>query len=86
MSTGNEILRYRFYFERYTNHQKSKEICQKQIAEIKKKMKNLSEVKKYPSAELEFLQETADEIILCRQLLKWTYCVSFFSEKDVETN
>jgi len=49
-------------------------------------MRLLNEVKKYPYSELNFFEETSDEIIKCRQVLKWTYVVSFISEGEMKPN
>jgi hypothetical protein len=41
----------------------------------------LNEVKNYPAGELAFFENCADAVIKCRQVLKWTYVVSYYSEK-----
>jgi len=45
----------------------------------------LHEEKKYPHAELKFLEETAEVIKKCRVILKWTYACRYlvkFSEQE----
>jgi len=43
----------------------------------------LNEVKSYPAGELVFFEQCADAIVKCRQVLKWTYVVSYYSEKHL---
>ena len=70
---------YQNHFERYSDHEKSKETCKKQMVSIRDKAKTLHEVKQYPSSELLFFEDCANEIIKCRQVLKWTYPVSYYA-------
>lgn len=84
-----ELARYQFYFERFYNHQNSIKICIKQKDKLKEKCRLLHEVKKYPSKDLEFFEECADQVIQCRQVLKYTYVVGYFADiclikKDIE--
>lgn len=65
-NSKNELARYMFAFDRFTNHSKSRDICKKQIEGIRKKVKKLNEIKAYPMSELEFFEECAREIIACR--------------------
>jgi hypothetical protein len=46
-------------------------------------MQLLNEVKSYPAGELVFFEQCADAIVKCRQVLKWTYVVSYYSEKHL---
>lgn len=81
----NEMLKYQFYFERWQNHQRSKEICIRQKKKLEKKSRELNQAKKYPSKDLEFFEICADQIILCRQVLKWSYVVGYFSMNYLST-
>jgi ariadne-1 len=38
----------------------------------------LHELKHYPQIELEFLYTGVEEIIKCRQVLKYTYCYGYY--------
>ena len=67
-----------FYFERYNNHDKSEKHARALRPIIKSKIELLHAVKKYPMSELEFLQMAVDEVIKCRQVLKWTYVFAFY--------
>ena len=46
----------------------------------------LFDIKKYPIQELEFLDEAINEIIRCRQVLKFTYVYGFYLEEQKEIN
>jgi hypothetical protein len=47
-------------------------------------MQLLNEVKSYPAGELVFFEQCADAIVKCRKVLKWTYVVSYYSEKHLK--
>lgn len=55
-----------FYFERYNNHDKSEKHARTLKPVIKTKIELLHSLKKYPLAELEFLEEAINEVIRCR--------------------
>ena len=74
----HELEKYMFYFERYNNHDKSEKHARALRPIIKSKIELLHAVKKYPMSELEFLQMAVDEVIKCRQVLKWTYVFAFY--------
>ena len=65
---------------------KSREICIKNIDKIRKNVKLLNEVKNYPAAELNFFEECSNIIIQCRQVLKWTYPIAYYAEKEWRKN
>lgn len=44
-------------FEKYNNHQKSKEFISEKIVELRQEMKKLHEIVNYPAKELEFIIE-----------------------------
>lgn len=48
---------------------------------IARKMQLLHEIKKYPQMELEFLGNAVNEIVRCRQVLKYTYCYGYYMNK-----
>ena len=47
-------------------------------------MQLLNEVKSYPAGELVFFEQCADAIVKCRQVLKWTYVISYYAEKHLK--
>ena len=49
-------------------------------------MKLLNEVKNYPNAELTFFEDCANEIVRCRQVLKWAYVFEYYAIKDLKSN
>jgi ariadne-1 len=67
-----------FYFERYNNHNRSEKHAKKLLPKIDQKVEQLHDVKSYPLAELEFLKQGLQEVIRCRQVLKWTYAYGFY--------
>jgi hypothetical protein len=67
-----------FYFERFNNHDKSEKHARNLRPVIKAKIDLLHDIKKYPLKELEFLEEAVNEVIRCRQVLKYTYVYAFY--------
>ena len=61
-----ELERYKFSYDRYRNHEKSRNICIKFIPKLKKKLNQLHVEKNYPARELEFMEEAAQSIIQSR--------------------
>ena len=47
-----EIQNYKFSYDRYRNHGKSREICRKHIPKIEQEMQELHDAKKIPTGEL----------------------------------
>jgi ariadne-1 len=66
VTAKNELDRYMFYFERFNNHDKAEKHARNLRPVIKAKIHLLYEIKKYPLAELEFLEESINEVIKCR--------------------
>ncbi len=80
----NELNKYMFYFERYNNHDKAEKHARSLRPVIKTKIVLLHDIKKYPLQELEFLEEAVNEVIRCRQVLKYTYAYGYFLKNDKE--
>lgn len=80
----NELNKYMFYFERYNNHDKAEKHARTLRPVIKAKIVLLHDIKKYPLMELEFLEEAVNEVIRCRQVLKYTYAYGYFLKNDKE--
>jgi len=74
----NQLTKYMFYFERFNNHERSEKHANELRPSLISKIELLHEIKGYPSSELEFLLETLQEIIMCRQVLKWSYALGYF--------
>lgn len=73
-----------FYFERFNNHDKAEKHARTLRPVIKSKIMLLNSIKKYPLAELEFLEEAINEVIRCRQVLKYTYVYGFYLKNSKE--
>ena len=65
------------------NHSNARDIAIKQMKKIEHNVKELHGAKKYPMKELDFFEETAKEVIACRQVLKWTYVTDYYA-RDLE--
>jgi len=67
-----------FYFERFNNHDKAEKHARGLKSVIENKIVMLNQIKHFPLAELEFLREAVDEVIKCRQVLKYTYVYGYY--------
>ena len=74
----SELDKYIFYFERFNNHEKAEKHARQLKPVIKTKIELLHDIKKYPMNEIEFLDEAINEVIRCRQVLKYTYVYGFY--------
>jgi ariadne-1 len=74
----SELDKYMFYFERFNNHNKAEKHARTLRPVIKAKISCLHELKNYPMQELEFLESAINEIIKCRQVLKYTYVYGYY--------
>ena len=81
-----ELDRYMFYFERYNNHYNAQKLCSKQLPDIEIKMQQLHDIKQYPIGEVQFLKEAADQVIMCRRILKYTYSFGYYLGRGNEKN
>ena len=80
--------RYMFYFGRYMNHQKSRELALKQLRDDTPDMIEILR-KKYDLVdlgELEFIAETLTRVAECRLVLKWTYVYGYYLEEILLKN
>jgi ariadne-1 len=82
----HELDRYMFYFERYNNHNKAQGLAARQVPDIDSKMQLLHDVKNYGIGELEFLKEAAEQVVVNRRVLKWTYAFGFYLSAGQEKN
>ena len=80
----HELDKYMFYFERYNNHDKSEKHARTLRPIIRTKIELLHSVKKYPMNELEFLEEAINEVVRCRQVLKYTYVYGYYLNNPKE--
>ncbi len=75
-----------FYFERYNNHDKAEKHARNLRPVIRAKIQLLNQIKNYPPSELEFLDEAINEVIKCRQVLKFTYVYGYFMKNQKDIN
>ena len=82
----NELKKYMFYFERFNNHERSEKHAKELLPSIKSKIELLHQIKHYPLSELEFLVESLNEVVQCRQVLKWSYAFGYFMNEAEDKN
>ena len=76
-----ELERYKFSYDRYRNHDKSRNICIKFIPKLMENLDRFHIEKNYPARELQFMEEAAQSIIKSRQTLKWAFVALYVLDK-----
>ncbi|PHJ25898.1 ariadne family protein [Cystoisospora suis] len=75
------LERYAHYFERYGAHSHGQRVAsERQIAQMLKHMRALSQRTLRDVSEVEFLENAVKQIVECRRMLKWSYAFGFFAE------
>lgn len=74
----DELDKYMFYFERFTNHDRSMKMTVQEEQVLEARMNILQEVHKFKVMELQFLVEALQQVRVCRRVLKWTYVYGFY--------
>jgi ariadne-1 len=73
-----ELERYVFFFDRYMNHDKAKNLSIAMREIIQKEIQDFSRLKNLPYEELKFMEEAVETIIKARRTLKNTYIFGFY--------
>ena len=80
----NELKKYMFFYERFSNHFKAEKHAKEMEPKIKILIEKLNTEKQYPVAELTFLDEGLLEVVRCRKVLKWTYVYGYYLVNEKE--
>ena len=78
-----ELERYVFFFDRYMNHERAKQLSIKMRDETQREIESFSKLKHLPYDELKFMEEAVETIIKARRTLKNTYIFGYYM-KDVK--
>ncbi|TNV81097.1 hypothetical protein FGO68_gene2725 [Halteria grandinella] len=78
-----ELNRFVFHYERFSNHQKSKKHAQDMIGRLNFAIEELRTKQNYTLPELQFLGDTLKVLIRARHGLKYTYVHAYY-QKDAE--
>jgi len=76
-----ELDRYEFHWTRYDSHYKSKKFALKQKKDINDKMFILSSKFNWRLNEAQFLKDALNEVIMCWNVLSWTYVIGYYYKK-----
>ncbi|EFA74627.1 ARIADNE-like protein [Heterostelium album PN500] len=79
-----ELLRYLHYYERFINHDSSRKLEKMIREEAKQKMEELEKLNS-TWAEVQFIERGVDQLLECRNVLKYTYVFAFFSFANAVT-
>ncbi|XP_074316753.1 putative E3 ubiquitin-protein ligase ARI5 [Silene latifolia] len=79
----HHVEKYTHYYERWAGNQKSREKAVSDMRELKTvKFEKLSKILDKPETQFEFILTAWEQIIECRQVLKWTYAYGYYIPAD----
>jgi len=77
--------RFNFYYERFLNHTEAQKLADSKRKSAKKKTENiLSNFHTITSSEAEFVAEAYELLIVCRNVLAWTYVSAYFIRVETD--
>ncbi|KAI5474421.1 ariadne-1 [Pseudohyphozyma bogoriensis] len=79
------LERYLHYYNRYANHEQSIKLEKELMSRTEKKMEAMQESSGLSWIECQFLAKAVETLSRCRNVLKWTYAMAFYLEKNNQT-
>ena len=78
-STRAALDRYLFHFRRWANHEASRKLEGVTRTKVEEKMRALQEASPGSAGwgDIAFVQNANEEVMACRQVLKWTYVLAY---------
>jgi len=73
------------YYNRFANHEQSIKLEADLYARTEKKMEELQETSSLSWIEVQFLAKAVETLGRVRTVLKWTYAMTFYLEKNNQT-
>ncbi|GAA5919530.1 hypothetical protein JCM6882_004763 [Rhodosporidiobolus microsporus] len=80
-----QLEKYLFYYNRFANHEQSIKLEADLYARTEKKMEELQEQSTLSWIEVQFLSKAVETLGKVRTVLKWTYAMAFYLEKNNQT-
>ncbi|GAA6062909.1 hypothetical protein JCM10212_004358 [Sporobolomyces blumeae] len=80
-----QLERYLHYYNRFANHEQSIKLEADLYARTEKKMEELQETSALSWIEVQFLSKAVETLGKVRTVLKWTYAMAFYLEKNNQT-
>ena len=81
-----ELQRYAHYFERFMNHNKSRELESKLREDTLDKMEKMQDEGNKTWQDVQFMQKATTQLIEARQILQWTYVTGFYQPSWLSQN
>lgn len=85
----NSLQKYLFYFKRFDNHSKSRQLAIKSLETTGDRMAQLRGLKAGNGGgfnDVSFLEDAVKTVIECRRVLQWTYAMGYYLDKGPEKN
>lgn len=73
-----DLQRYYFYFDRYINYNNATKFAEKLLPKLEELILNITKIKLLPLAELEFILQALQTVILGKRTLKYTYIFGYY--------
>jgi len=87
MRAKHELDKYRFFFERFMDHDHGMKLAVREEQDIEGKVQVLHDKHGFEIIELQFLLDALKQVRACRRVLKWTYVYGYYLEDTgVEKN
>jgi ariadne-1 len=82
-----ELDRYLHYYKRYANHEQSGRLAVRNQSLTESRMVALQESLVNTSwIDVQFLKGAAEQLVVCRRVLKYTYCFAYYLPEGKEKN
>jgi len=87
MAAKHELDKYRFFFERFMDHDRGMKLTVREGQDVENKVQTLHDKHGFEIIELQFLLDALKQVRACRRVLKWTYVYGYYLEDaGVEKN
>lgn len=73
------------YYNRFANHEQSIKLEQEQYKAAEAKMDEIQRYSSLSWIEVQFYSKAVETLSRCRTVLKWTYAMAFYLEKNNQT-
>lgn len=74
------LERYMHYYKRYQNHDIAQKFAEKQRIKTEQLLKTLQEEDNLALQDAQGIRDAAEQVILCRRVLKYTYVIGYYME------
>ncbi|KAG8832946.1 hypothetical protein FRC17_000275 [Serendipita sp. 399] len=78
------LERYLHYYNRWANHEQSARLSSELYVKTEKKMEEMQLTTDLTWIQVQFVRTAVEEVLRCRNTLKWTYAMAYYLDKGNE--